>query len=175
MWVCVKTFGNEKRAAFHLEKQGLETFRPELHRFSVDPRTKLERKRELALFPGYVFVRLLKAADQSKASEARGVAYILGSWTGERFLPREMPIGWMTRLIDAGPMIEGKKVRFKKNDKVKLALNAIADVVADVDGLDDAGQVRVKFRFLGKSHVTTVAAERLAPVENSLGHCGRPD
>lgn len=161
MWICAKTRGNEKRALLYLKKQGLEAFRPELHRYSIDPRTRIERKRELSLFPGYVFVRLARAADQSKAASAVGVAYLLGSWTGERFLPREMPIGWMTSLHSAGPVIEGKKVRFRKTDKVRLALNAIADVVAEVEGLDDAGNVRLKFDLLGKRHTIQVAADRL--------------
>lgn len=173
-WYCAKTVGRETRAKLYLERAGLEAFRPEVHHYFTDRRTKLEcvKPRILSLFPGYIFVRILTDTERDRAISAIGVAYLLGNWTEDRFLPRQMPSLWIGALIKAGPIIQGKRVAFKPGDLVSRAVGHLAELIGEVEGVDKNQIVDVKVTMLGKTHRLRIPSHELEPVaENGHGHC----
>ncbi len=163
-WFCAKTIGRETRARFYLERAGIEAFRPEIHRYFVDRRTKQEKHRILGLFPGYVFVCIDSDAERDRATNAIGVAYLLGNWTGDQFAPRQMPSEWIAPLIEAGPIIQGKKVAFKKGQLVKAAVGALADLIGEVEAIDKSRTAIVRMEMFGTVRQVRVALEHLEPV-----------
>jgi transcription antitermination factor NusG len=163
-WYCAKTIGRETRARFYLERAGLSAFRPEIHRYFKDRRTQQEKFRILGLFPGYVFVRIETDAERDRATSAIGVGYLLGNWTGDRFLPRQMPLQWIESLIEAGPIIQGKRIAYQKGQKVKAAVGALADLIGEIDSIDKERSAVVKMEMFGTVRQVRVALEHLEPV-----------
>lgn len=163
-WFVARTRGRESRACVDLERHGVRAFCPKLHRYSIDKRTKQEKFRPSALMPGYAFVRLETAQDRDKVGRCMFVASLLGCWTGERFTPREIPSSYVAELIDHGPFEIGKRhshSNLKRGQKVKLALNGIAEIIAEVEGIDQSGKVMVWAELFGGSRLVHVEHERL--------------
>ncbi len=163
-WFCAKTIGRETIATFYLARAGLEVFRPVIHKYFMD-RNQREGMRVTSLIPGYVFVRLPKLSDQGAAMNASGVAYLLGSRDGGLFRPREMPSKWITDLINAGPVVQGKKMAFKKGDKVKRAIGHLAEIIGEVDGVDINGLITINYELLGSTRQARVRPEDLELVD----------
>jgi transcription antitermination factor NusG len=171
-WYCAKTIGRETRAKLYLERAGLSAFRPEIHRYFTDRHTQQERRRVLSLFPGYVFVRIETDAERDRAVSAIGVAYLLGNWTGDRFLPRQMPSLWLAALMSAGPIIQGRRVAFKPGDLVRRAVGQLAELIGEVEAVDKEQVADVKVTMLGKAHRLRIPSHELEPVaDNGHGHC----
>lgn len=147
-WYCAKLIGHENTAANYLRRLGIKVFVPEAHRYYVDKRTKKERHRVAALFVGYGFVWLENDAQRAQAVSARVVAYLLGSWMGERFLPREMPIEWVSKLMDAGPLIVGKRVEYKRGERVKVLIGRLAEQILELEG-EKNGKLVARMEMLG--------------------------
>lgn len=163
-YYCAKTIGRETRAKLYLERAGLEAFRPEVHRFFVDRRTQQERHRILSLFPGYVFIRMETDAERDRAVSAIGVAYLLGEWDRTLFKPKPMPSEWMASLIEAGPIIQGRKVAFQKGQRVKAAVGALAEFIGKIEALDNSRAAVVSMEMFGTVRQVRVALEHLEPV-----------
>lgn len=156
-WFAAKTCGRETKSIFYLERAGIRAFRPETHRYFIDNHTHAERFRVIAIFPGYVFFEAAGQNEYNLAASATGVAYVLGNWIGERFAPKEMPKQWITDLIDAGPIIEGKKVAYKKGNKVKIAVGHLEKLIAEIDGVDTSGKLMVKVELFGRTNLVRIA------------------
>lgn len=163
-WYCAKTKGRETVATFYLGRAGLEAFRPVIHKYYSD-RYQREKMRIMSLIPGYVFVRLPGLADQGAAMNALGVAYLLGSRDGGLFRPKEMPSQWVAELIDAGPLVQGKKMAFKKGNKVKRAVGRLAEIIGEVEGVDERGLVRISYEMFGTKLESTARPEYLELAE----------
>jgi transcription antitermination factor NusG len=167
-WFCAKTVGRETRAQFYIERAGIDAFRPEIHRYFIDRRTQQERHRILSLFPGYVFIRIETDDERDLATSAIGVAYLLGNWTGDHFQPRQMPSQWIAHLIEAGPIIQGKKCDLKKGDRVKRAIGAasgLADIIGEVERVDKSRFAVVKTIMFGAERRVKIAVDHLEPAE----------
>jgi transcription antitermination factor NusG len=167
-WFCAKTIGRETRAELYLERAGIDAFRPVIHRYFVDRRTQQERHRVLSLFPGYIFARIETDDERDLATSAIGVSYLLGNWTGDRFLPRQMPSQWIAHLIEAGPIIQGKKSTVKKGDRVKRvfgAISGLADIIGEVEKVDKSRFAVVKTTLFGAERRIKIAVDHLEAAE----------
>jgi transcription antitermination factor NusG len=156
-WYAAKTCGRETKCIFYLERGGIRAFRPEVHRYFIDKRTHSERFRVGAIFPGYVFFETASQNEYNFAASAIGVAYVLGNWSGERFAPKEMPKQWITDLMDAGPVIEGKKIAYKNGNKVKIAVGHWEKIIAEIDAVDSHGKLMLKVELFGRTNLVRVA------------------
>jgi transcription antitermination factor NusG len=166
-WFVARTSSRDTIAAFYLERAGLTVFRPLVHRYFTDRRTQQERYRVLSLFPGYAFVALTDAAEREAAVSAVGVASLLGSWTGDRFAPKEIPSQWVAALVEAGPLVEGKRVAFRKGDAVKAAVGGIAGLIGTIEAIDNSHTAVVSMAMLGAVRRVSVALEHLELAETA--------
>lgn len=167
-WHIARTIGRESRASLYLNRAGIRNFRPVEHFYFIDKRTKVERFRERPRFGGYVFVELHDAAEREAACRAIGVAGLLGHWTETGYRLAEVPRHYVTDLIDAGPVVLNKRNSrqpFKKGQKVKLALNAVAEIIAEFAQLDGKGKAVVTVTTLGVACPVHVELERLQAAE----------
>lgn len=173
MWICARVKGigtrAEHRASTDLKRHGVESFWPQQHRYFIDRLKKQERYRESALLPGYLFCRLRRPIDRDIISGCYFLSYVLGSWTGERFLPREIPGSYVTALIEHGPFEINKmntKGRFKIGQKVKVALNALTEIIGEYKGeVDGKGKAVINVSAFGKTFDVQIGHERLAAAE----------
>lgn len=154
-WYCARTAGRETRAVLYLTRAGYEPFRPVIHRYFIDKRRKIERYRELSLFPGYVFFAATDAAHAAQARSAIGVADVLGEWRGAAYVPREIPARYIGKLIDECPVIEGRRRKFCSGERVAIVVAGIRQIIAEVDE-HSGSKVRVYANVLGKQTVVTV-------------------
>jgi transcription antitermination factor NusG len=164
-WHVARCIGRETRAALYLSRAGIRNFRPVEHHYFIDRRTKVERYRERPRFGGYVFVELHNAAERDAACNAIGVAGLLGWWTDEGYRLATIPTHYVTDLMDAGPHLVGKSKPFNKGQKVKIAYNAISEIVADFEGLDKDGKALVTLAMLGGQRLVAVELKRLQAAE----------
>lgn len=142
-WLAAKTIGRASRACWYLDRAGVRSFHPVVHRYYLDRRTRQEKFRVAELFPGYLFIRPEGPLEYAKAKNAIGVAYILGGFSGERFVPREIPAEWVETLEKAGPVLVGKRRKFVKGQKIRVVISNIAEIVATVEAHNGH---KVKFR-----------------------------
>lgn len=159
-WFCCKTRGREKDAEFHIGRAGVECFRPTIHKYFIN-KYQREKMRIISLIPGYLFVRLVRVQDHGLVANAIGVAYLLGSRDGMVFMPREIPSKWVTELIDAGPVVQGKKMAFKKGNRVKRAVGHIAEIIGEVEGVEACGKLRISIDFIGAKRSIIVNSNEL--------------
>lgn len=132
-WYVAKTSGMEGRARRYFERAGIKAVSPEIHRYFSDKRTGVEKCRVGRVFPGYIFFRPSDRKQAAHAWHVMGVAYVLGERSnGGDFVAKAMPVGWVERLIEAGPIIEGKRKKFCNGDEVKLIIGGLSDIIATV-------------------------------------------
>jgi len=167
-WFVARTKGRESRASLDLSRHGVRAFWPKQHRFFIDKRTKEEKFRVSALISGYLFCHLETAAERERVQSCYYLSGLLGEWTQTGFKPREIPTRYVVDLIEHGPFEVNKmrsRVAFKKGDRVKLALNSLAEIIADVEGIDKSGKVVVRADLLGGIRLVHVEPERLTATE----------
>ncbi len=164
-WHVCKTIGRESRASLYLSRAGIRNFRPVEHHYFIDRRTKAERFRERPRFGGYVFVELHNAAERDAACRAIGVAGLLGWWTDEGYRLATIPTHYVTDLMDAGPQLVNKSKPFNKGQKVKIALNAVSEIIGEYEALDGAGKAVVTLEAFGGQRLVTVELKRLQAAE----------
>ena len=157
-WYCAKSCGRDTRAQLYLDRRGLRTFRPERHRYSY--KTGREVMRKASLFPGYVFAWIESKDDLAGAVDAIGVAYVLGSrveGSPDR-RPAPMPGEWIDALMEAGPLVEGRKATLKVGQSVRIAIGRLNSVISRIDSIDNHGNVCVQMQMLGSVHQVKVPA-----------------
>jgi hypothetical protein len=132
-WLAAKIIGPPKRALLYLDRAGVRSFRPIVHKYYKDSRTQQERFRIADLFTGYIFIRPESPLEYALAKNAIGISYILGGYSGERFIPKEIPLEWVEELERSGPMIIGKRRKFQRGQKVRAAVNAISEIIGTVE------------------------------------------
>jgi transcription antitermination factor NusG len=164
-WHVARCIGRETRAALYLSRAGIRAFRPVEHHYFIDRRTKVERYRERSRFGGYVFVELHDAAERDAACNAIGVAGLLGWWTDEGYRLATIPTHYVTDLMDAGPELFGKSRPFKKGEKVRIAFNAVSEIIAEFEALDGSGKCVVTLEAFGGKRFVSVDIERLQAAE----------
>lgn len=157
-WHVARTIGRPSRAALYINRAGVRAFWPELHRYFID-RSKVERFRKLALYPGYVFFQPRGLSDYGRVLSAIGVRDILGYWQGSEHVPSVIPSEMMNVLIAHGPVVEGRRKKFNSGDKVAIAIAGVNKIIGIVISDAADGKVRVMADIFGKQTVIT-APER---------------
>jgi transcription antitermination factor NusG len=117
-----------------------------------------------ALIPGYLFVELETVAERDKVQNCYYLSGLLGEWSEAGFRPREIPTRYVVDLIEHGPWEVNKRhtrAPFKKGERVKLSLNRLTEIIADVEAIDKAGNVVVMADLLGGVRLIHVEPERL--------------
>lgn len=126
----------ESTGRYYLDRAGFEVFRPEEHRYFIDPRTRKEKYRVRSIFAGYAFFRADGSDAALCAGHIEGVSYVLGHWDGSRHVADAMPGGWIEQMQEAGPVIIGKRkqfVRLNKGEAVKSVTASIWDFIGRVE------------------------------------------
>lgn len=159
-WYAAKASGREGRARLDMNRRGLTSFVPERHIYFVDKRTNVEKVRKASLIPGYVFFFAASPEQIARASNSLGVSYVLGEWSGDSFRPSPMPKSWIERLMEAGPVIEGKRKKFCNGDKVRAIISGLTSIVGTVER-HKGGKVSVRAEILGASRVVMVDASKV--------------
>ena len=85
----------------------------------------------------------------SAGNHAQGVAYLLGSWYEDaNFTPRQLPVGWIEKLLEAGPIVEGKRKKFCNGAAVSIIVGGVTRILGTVVS-HRRGKVRVKASIFG--------------------------
>ncbi len=93
------------------------------------------------------------------------MAGLLGWWTDEGYRLATIPTHYVTDLIDAGPQLVNKSKPFNKGQKVKIALNAVSEIIGEYETLDGSGKAVVTLEAFGGKRLVTVELKRLQAAE----------
>ena len=162
-WYVAETFTRgEAQAQRNLERQGFASFCP---RFRKMRRHARRVDFQLApVFPGYLFVRFDRERDGWHAiNGTTGVKRLIGP-SGSR--PQSMPGPAMQALLDrcSDDVIGGLFATLEPGQSVRLLSGPFANLLAQVERLDDRGRVRVLLDMLGGSTPVAVRISEVGPV-----------
>ena len=163
-WYAVNTHpASEDRACRHLGNQGWKTFFPKIAKtIRSGRRIRTELRPH---FPGYVFVSLDLGRDPWRSVDSTfGVRSLVK--LGDR--PAAVPFGVVEALqemaLETGQIVFTSALR--PGGKVKFLTGPFAEMIGDLQRLDDRGRVLVLLNLLGReTHVASRATE-LQPVSS---------
>jgi len=152
---------SEEKAAFHLRRQGFDTYLP-----------KYLKKRSHArkidwvpapMFPRYLFVGFDPEQDQWRSIRSTiGVGQFICQ--GDR--PAAVPAGIIeeiqSRENEQGLVTLGLGQRFKQGDKIRVMHGPMADLVGIFDCADDQQRVFVLLDLMGRQVKVRLAQETVA-------------
>jgi transcription antitermination factor NusG len=150
----------ENRALANLEFQGFTAFLP--RRIKTIKHARQFRTIAAPLFPGYLFVALDLDRDRWRAVNGtlgtRGLV-MAGEW------PTPVPTGVVEALIvmQSSSGLISFAADLRLGQRVRLLAGPFAEMVGELDVLDDAGRVRVLLEFLGARVRVHATADRLVP------------
>ena len=158
-WYAVATkLGQELVAARHLTRQGFEPFTPSLVKTVRHARRRIERR--VALFPGYLFVRLdIEHCAWRSVNGTLGVRSLV--MAGER--PLAAPCGLVESFIelsDKSGLIEAK---LETGQRVEVLSGPFATLVGTVERLDVKGRAHVLLRLLNGESAVAMDSSVLWP------------
>lgn len=158
-WYLVRALtGREVMAEQHLRRQAFTTFLPK--QLKTIRHARSLRVTLGAYFPGYLFVRLDVHRDRWRSvNGTMGVAHLVGR--GER--PAPVPRGLveaMAALADHRQVLTGPPLH--AGQSVRIVAGALADQLAVIERLDDAGRVRVLLDIVGARVLVSLDREMLA-------------
>jgi transcriptional antiterminator RfaH len=162
-WYVARTLPQrELHAARQLANQGFRSFVPRYWKNRRHAR-KVETI-SAPLFPRYIFVVVDRTRDRWRSINGTlGVERLL-MYGGE---PQAVPVGVVENLIAAAD-VEGN-VRFgfhlKEGQAVKVTAGPFADLVGQLERLDDNGRVRVLLEILGGKVRVALPQDLLAPAQ----------
>lgn len=133
-WYAVRVAGAELKAARLLAESGVPHFNPTRIKHWRDVRTQKWRSQVYSLIPRYQFARIETLGDYYRVLDCEGVVGVLGSWFGGVSTTGRIPEAWVEELRAAGPLIEGRKLPFRKNDRVRMVAGALANYVGVIEG-----------------------------------------
>jgi transcription elongation factor/antiterminator RfaH len=163
-WYVARTLPQrELYAARQLANQDFRTFVPRYLKNRRHAR-KVETI-SAPLFPRYIFVVVDRTRDRWRSINGTlGVDRLL-MYGGE---PQPVPHGVVENLITAGDL-EGN-IRFdlqlKEGQAVKVMAGPFADLVGQLEGLDDNGRVRVLLEILGGKVRVALPQKLVAPAKD---------
>lgn len=160
MWCCFRTNGNEVVASRKIGELGLEVFCPEIHTYSLDKRTQRERVRVKGLFSGYAFARLATSNSRHTLSASRECHKILGFWSGVEFVPHPIPTAWVDTLRESGPLVIGKRVSYKKGDRVKVVIGSMIEHIATIERVKGESAI-ISLSMFGSTRSVIVRAQNI--------------
>ena len=163
-WYVARTLPQrELHAARQLNNQGFRTFVPRYWKNRRHAR-RVETI-SAALFPRYIFVVVDRTRDRWRSINGTlGVDRLL-MYGGE---PQAVPVGIVENLI---AVADGQgNVRFdfrlKEGDAIKVTAGPFADLVGQLEQLDDNGRVRVLLEILGGRVRVVLSRDLLAPAQD---------
>lgn len=141
--------GQELGAARHLERQGFQTFTPSIVKTVRHARRRTER--QVALFPGYLFVRFdIGQCAWRSINGTLGVRSLV--MAGERPLPA--PRGLVESFIELSDKAGLMQTALECGQRVEILSGPFASWVGTVERMDDRGRVFVLLRLMnGESAV----------------------
>lgn len=148
-WYAVQCLAHREATALaHLQNQNFETFLPRRRKTR-----RHARKFDIVLapfFPGYLFVKLDLGRDRWRSiNGTRGVAHLVMRGEG----PAPAPVGIIETLReacdDAGILQLPDIDNLEAGQTVRILSGAFADLVGELDRLDESGRVRVLLDIMG--------------------------
>ena len=153
----------EKAAQGDLEKRGVEVFLPT----RVDRRVWSDRVQnlEIALFPGYLFVRTeMSAQRRVDLLKARGVFDLVGRLPGDVRIAQEVP-DWQVeslRTLVAAERVVDPVESWVKGTRVRVAAGALKGALGVVEeGVDGKRRLVVQVDLLGRGVRCVLMADDL--------------
>ena len=161
-WYVARTLPQrELQAAQQLNNQGFRTFVPRYWKNRRHAR-KVETI-SAPLFPRYIFVVVDQTRDRWRSINGTiGVDRLL-MYGGE---PQPVPQGVVERLVAAGDAQGNISFGFnlKKGQAIKVMAGPFAELVGQLERLDDGGRVRVLLEILGGKVRVALPEGLVAPV-----------
>jgi transcriptional antiterminator RfaH len=146
-WYVARTLPHrELRAAQQLANQGFRSFVPRYWKNRRHAR-KMETI-SVPLFPRYIFTILDPGRDRWRSINGTFGVDRLITYGGE---PRPVPHGVVERLIEASDL-EGNiqfDFQLKEGQTVRVTAGPFADLVGELEYLDDHGRVRILLEIMG--------------------------
>jgi transcription elongation factor/antiterminator RfaH len=163
-WYVARTLPQrELHAARQLSNQSFRTFVPRYWKNRRHAR-KVETI-SAPLFPRYIFVVVDRTRDRWRSINGTlGVDRLL-MYGGE---PQAVPVGIVESLIAAADR-QGNvcfSFKFKEGDAVKVTAGPFAELVGQLERLDDNGRVRVLLEILGGKVRVMLPQNYLAPAQD---------
>jgi len=160
-WYAVNTQPHlETRALVNLEFQGFTAFLP--RRIKTTKHARQFRTVAAPLFPGYLFVGLdLRRERWRSINGTLGVRSLV--MTGEQ--PAAVPMGIveaLTAMQDPAGLISFAS-NLEIGQRVRMLGGPFAEMVGQLEWLDDAGRVQVLLKLLGTQVRVRAKAEVLVP------------
>ena len=164
-WYVARTLAQrELQASKQLANQGFRAFAPRYWR-----NRRHARKTETvlaALFPRYIFVILDRTKDRWRSINGTfGVDRLL-TCNGE---PQPVPPGVVESLISASDPDGGIRFHFdlKEGEAIRVTAGPFADVVGQLERLDDSGRVKVLLELMGGKVRVALPEALVAPNRGS--------
>ena len=161
-WYVARTLPQrELQAAQQLNNQGFRTFVPRYWKNRRHAR-KVETI-SAPLFPRYIFVVVDQTRDRWRSINGTiGVDRLL-MYSGE---PQPVPQGVVERLVAAGDAQGNISFGFnlKEGQAIKVVAGPFAELVGQLERLDDGGRVRVLLEILGGKVRVALPQGLVAPV-----------
>ena len=163
-WYVARTLPQrELHAARQLNNQGFRTFVPRYWKNRRHAR-KVETI-SAALFPRYIFVVVDRTRDRWRSINGTlGVDRLL-MYGGE---PQPVPHGVVEHLIAAADLDGNIRFDFhlKEGQTVKVIAGPFADLIGQLERLDDNGRVRVLLEILGGTVRVALPQKLVAPAKD---------
>ena len=162
-WFAVYTkMHGENRADYHLASQGFKTFTP---RFRKTVRHARQTSTVLApLFPRYLFVSLNLGRDRWRSVNGTfGVSTLI--MFNDR--PAPVPVGFVEMLmasVDTDSCVDLTS-RLHVGSSVRLRTGPFANLICQLQHIDDKGRVRVLLYVMGRFVSVLSTADGLDPAD----------
>ena len=159
-WYVVQSQPNaERKAVFHLERQGFAAYLPRYLK-----RRRHARRVEIVaapLFPRYLFVAIdLTAQRWRSVFSTVGVSHMVCHGECPRRSPRRsFPTSRRARMRTA--TFASRSPEFKKGDKIRVLEGVFADCLGLYEGMRDSERVAILLDLLGRKVRVTVDAQAL--------------
>ena len=148
-----------RRAQEHLQRQGFETFSPEI--LTTAKNSLTSRK---PLFPGYVFVKFdPETPNWGAINSTRGVArLILNDPRQPVPLPKQLMAGLMAR-CDADSLISPDP-DLMIGDRIRVLAGSFADLVTTIETLPSPERIGVLIDLMGRKVRTSLGSGLIARI-----------
>lgn len=162
LWYVVQLRPNQQNIANrNLERQGFETFMPEILRDVKTAKGFVQKKQ--SLFPGYLFVTLRAGEERWHAiASTRGISRII-SFAGKRpaTVPSQLIASLRERTDQDGLLLP--EPRLKPGQSVLVTRGPFADFLATVENSEDDARVWLLLDLLGQHTRVQVPREHVSP------------
>lgn len=141
-WTAAVThYGQEQRAAHHVERQGFQFYLPQIGRITA----KGTERREY-LFPGYLFVRI--TAQWRRLCSTRGIARLLMCGESPSLMP-EWEVYKMQEREDESGIIRLPDP-YEIGTRIRIRAGALSGIDAIVTGMPAATRLRILADIFGR-------------------------